>query len=145
RRCPLLSAALVLGLGAPAGGARGGCQDAGVVDLEFTSLASNNLAGRGPDTDASPNIRYLYVAQVGNVPVDLLVEAGEAYRPGDPALNGQQGPYARISVAGGATADIRLGFRRSGTSAGLAMRGLNLTLFDLDSHSQSHLAMVGRA
>lgn len=110
------------------------------VNLAFntSTVARNNLGGRGPEKDVAEGILFTNVAQIGDQSLDLEVNALEEYWPMNVDRNGLLGDFAQINLGtpsqAGSTGTCEFKFKllKGGSDEPYEAEWLYFSMFDLD-------------
>jgi len=78
-----------------------GCEPEPYVDLMFAqcSVRHSNLGGFGPDADGK-YLRFMHIATVDGISLDLVMTASDGYFTTHPEMNGVRGTMGQVNVAG---------------------------------------------
>lgn len=102
----------------------------------------NNLAGKGPDDGAEGIVYPATDLTPGQPPRDLIlvVNAMNSDATTDPRVNGMKGKYGIVSSKGGTKLDCVFSFFDAKTQAPVVLREIDISFFDLDTHTSGHAA-----
>jgi len=105
--------------------------------IKLTKVVHNNLGGKGPDTGPEGLVYEAENVVPGKTPEPLLlvINASNSDIDTDPNANGFHGKYARIAAKGGTHIDTTFELLKKETREPAIIRELDITFFDLDTHS----------
>jgi len=108
-------------------------------DFEMAEVTRNNLGTKGPDFDAPEGIVYKNIAQVGDQPVDLEINAVSEYTVYNTERNGLNGKYGQINLQTGTEVDLKFKLHIGGTEDVYTADWLYFSIFDFDHNKDPTL------
>jgi len=104
--------------------------------IKISDPIHNNLGRKGPDTGAEGIVYPAVDLEPGHPPEALLLVVNATNElQTDPRANGRDGKYARLTARGGSHIDATFKILKANTLEPAILRELDITFFDLDTHS----------
>jgi len=102
------------------------CDKAPTCVMSLKSMTKNTLHLKGGE------IVYSQVCDVNGAALDLVVTAGDTYRPRDASRNGLSGSFGRVCMRGPGKADFTFSFYETGTKTPVVLDAVEFTFYDLE-------------
>lgn len=101
------------------------------VDVDLSTVTSNNLGGQGPKTGAE-EIRYQKAIKLDGKTVDVVLTVDGEFSLDDSSRNGVSNQFGQLALTCGSSADFKFSFVDSQTGVPVEMDDMALTFYDLD-------------